>query len=118
MTTQESETERLLRLLNEANLRADQERRAREDAEQARDDAEQARENEKLRADQEQVARQDAESRNQNTSFLGFLQACHNLLHVPLTIETNKSWTTKGFTSPAKKYYPKTLKPWEDFPRL
>ncbi len=67
------------------------------------------------RAEEERRARQQAEKRNQKTTFNEFLQACHEHLHKPLRVETNKSWTTKGPTNPGKKYYPKNLREWEYF---
>ncbi|MCJ1402238.1 hypothetical protein MMC11_005458 [Xylographa trunciseda] len=66
---------------------------------------------------EEQQARQEAELRNQKTTFSEFLQACHEYLHKPLGVETDESLTTKGLTSPKSKYYPKTLRPWVDFPQ-
>ena len=68
------------------------------------------------RAEAEGQRADEAEQRAQNTTFHEYLQACHEYLHKPLRVETNKSWTTQGQTNPAEKYYPKTLTPWEGFP--
>ena len=90
----DSEFQRLTQRLLAAEQRAEEDRRARQQAEQDK---------------------QQAEQRNQRTTLDEFLQACHEHLHKPLRVETNKSWTTKGSTNPGNRYYPKNLKKWENF---
>lgn len=108
---QQSEVQRLGKLLKEAQQRAE-----------AADQRASQAERDKLQAEQDKVqAERDklqAEERNQKTTFHEFLQACHGYLHKPLRVETRESWTTKGVTNPARKYYPKTLKVWEDYSTL
>ena len=53
-----------------------------------------------------------AEQRTQKTTLNEYLQACHEHLHKPLRVETNKSWTSKGVPRPGNRYYPKVLKEW------
>jgi len=104
----DSEFQRLTQRLLAAEQRAEEERRARQQAEQEKQQAEQ----EKQQAEQE---KQQAEQRNQKTTFNEFLQACHEHLHKPLRVETNKSWTTKGPTKPGNRYYPKNIEKWGNF---
>lgn len=92
----DSEFQRLTQRLLAAEQRAEEDRRARQQAEQDKQQAEQAQ--------------QQAEQRNQKTTLDEFLQACHEHLHKPLRVETNKSWTTKDPTNPGNRYYPKNLK--------
>jgi hypothetical protein len=135
----ESDFERLERLLEEADQarqEADQARQqadqraedeqqarqeadqARQEADQARQEADQARQKADQRAEDEQKARQEADQARQRTTFQEFLRACHDNIHQALSIETDKSLTTKGVTSSKNKYYPKRLKPWDDYPRI
>ena len=90
----DSEFQRLTQRLLAAEQRAEEERRARQQAEQEK---------------------QQAEQRNQKTTFNEFLQACHEHLHKPLRVETNKSWTIKGPTKPGNRYYPKNIEKWGNF---
>jgi len=64
---------------------------------------------------QAEQEKQQAEQRNQKTTLDEFLQACHEHLHKPLRVETNKSWTTKGPTKPGNRYYPKNIEKWGNF---
>ncbi|KAH8650353.1 hypothetical protein BGZ60DRAFT_421798 [Tricladium varicosporioides] len=108
----ESEFARLEQLLQEADERAEQERRRAEEADK--------------RAKDEQRIRQEAESRAQiegektrPTTFEEYLRACHTFLSKPLHIQTDKSLSTQGsITSPKNKLCPTLLKPWTDFPVL
>ncbi|MCJ1267059.1 hypothetical protein MMC22_006944 [Lobaria immixta] len=59
--------------------------------------------------------RQEEQQRTQRTSLEEYLQACHNYLHTPLSVEHDARLTTKGMTNPKNKYYPTTLSPWEKF---
>lgn len=47
-----------------------------------------------------------------------YLQACHRLLHLPLTVETDVHLTSKGFTDSTDKFHPKFLRQWTDFPQI
>jgi hypothetical protein len=104
------------RAREEADRRVEEEQRARQEADRRAEEEQQARREADRRAEEEKQARREAEQHNQKTTFREFLQACHEYLHKPLRVETNKSWTTKSFTKTANKYYPKPLKPWADFP--
>ncbi|RHZ55165.1 uncharacterized protein CDV56_105724 [Aspergillus thermomutatus] len=85
--------EELLALLRKERERADYERRRADDAKQ--------------RAEQ-------AEERNRNTTFAEYLRACHRCLTKPLTVQTNRSLTTKGsITSPVGRVCPTFLRPWD-----
>ncbi|MCJ1282377.1 hypothetical protein MMC26_001700 [Xylographa opegraphella] len=97
MSSQAAQLQHFQQLLNEANLRADK--------------AEAARREAVLRAEEEH-------KRTQQTTFEEFLEACHEHLHGPLVVETDKRLTTRGFTNPSNKYFPKTLRQWEEFPQL
>ncbi len=138
-----SDFQRLTQRVLAAEQRAEEERRARQQAEQEKQQAEQDKqqaeqdkqqaeqdkqqaeqdkqqaEQDKQQAEQDkQQAEQDkeqAEQRNQKTTLDEFLQACHEHLHKPLRVETNKSWTTKGPTTPGNRYYPKTIEKWGTF---
>ncbi|KAH6667181.1 hypothetical protein B0J14DRAFT_629544 [Halenospora varia] len=115
----ESEFARLEQLLQEADERAEQERKRAEEADKRA-------EQERKRAEDEQQNRQEAESRAQieekktrPTTFEEYIRACHALLSKPLRIQTNKSLSTQGsITSPKNKPCPTLLKPWTDFPAL
>lgn len=92
--------EELLALLQQERERAQQER---ERADYERKRAEDA----KQRAEQ-------AEERNRNTTFAEYLRACHRCITKPLTIQTNRSLTTKGsITSPVGRVCPTFLRPWD-----
>ena len=105
---QDLEVQRLEKLVEEAQRARRQAEQDKQQAEQDKQQAEQDKQQAEQRAEQ-------AEKRNQKTSLHEFLQASHKYLYKPLRVETNESWTTKGLTNPRKKYYPKTLKAWEDF---
>ncbi|KAI9797384.1 MAG: hypothetical protein M1825_006013 [Sarcosagium campestre] len=139
----ESDFQRLLRQVQEAELRADKAKQAAKDAElradeakqarkasdrradeaeqarkeeeQARKEEEQARKASDRRADEAEQARKDSDQRNQNTNFSEYLRACHKYLHKPLGINTNKKLTTQGVKNPQKKIHPEVLRPWQDF---
>lgn len=52
----------------------------------------------------------------QNTTLKEYLYACHQHLYLPLTIETNPKWSTKGIIkATARWHHPDFLKPWESF---
>ncbi|TVY90595.1 hypothetical protein LAWI1_G003827 [Lachnellula willkommii] len=91
-----------------------------------RQEADERAELERRRAEDEQRNRQEAESRaeiegkkTRRTTFEEYIRACHTLLSKPLRIQTNKSLSTQGsITSPKNKPCPTLLKPWTDFPVL
>ena len=97
----ESDFARLEKRLKEAEERAEEERRRAEE--------------ERRRAEEERRRAEGANRRNQQTTFEEFLKACHEHLHKAISVETDTRWTTKGFTNPKNKFYPKTLSPWQDF---
>jgi hypothetical protein len=111
---------------NEADERAEQERRRAEEADERAEQERRRAEDERRRAEDEQRNRQEAESRAQiegkktrPTTFEEYIRACHTLLSKPLRIQTNKSLSTQGsITSPKNKPCPTLLKPWTDFPVL
>ncbi|TAQ86187.1 hypothetical protein B7494_g5489 [Chlorociboria aeruginascens] len=87
----ESEVAHLEQLLREANQRADEERRA----------------------------RQEAEKKTSRTTFEEYIRTCHTLLSKPIRIQTNKMLGTQGSTTNRQnKPCPLHLKPWSDFPIL
>ncbi|KAL1845565.1 hypothetical protein Plec18170_009700 [Paecilomyces lecythidis] len=87
----------LLERLRQAEQRADEERRLREQAEQ------------RLRQTGQQLER--------NTLF-GLLEKCHEL-SLAIRIETNATLTTQGDPSnPINRRRPKRLVPWDEFPDL
>jgi hypothetical protein len=61
---------------------------------------------ERERADYERKRAEQAEERNWNTTFAEYLRACHCCITKPLTIQTNRSLTTKGSVSnPASEFH-------------
>ncbi|KAM3516196.1 hypothetical protein MY11210_000218 [Beauveria gryllotalpidicola] len=120
----------LERLVQAANLRADEEQRRaneerrRADEEQRRADEEQRRADEEQRRADEEQRRADEEQRRADeeteqtrpTTLHEYIDACHHLIFSQLTIETDKSLTSTGtITDPTNKYCPTSLKPWPDF---
>ncbi|OAX81023.1 hypothetical protein ACJ72_04641 [Emergomyces africanus] len=104
----------LLKLLDEANRRVEEEKiRAEEEKIRA--------EEEKIRADQanrraeEEQARADGfAGQVQKTTFMEFLETCHYSISVPLAIQTDKSLTTKGsIPAPTGRFCPTSLEPWD-----
>ena len=84
---------------------------ARVQAEEAKVQAEEARV-------QAEEARVQAEEKTRTTSFEEVLQACHELACL-MTVETDKTKTTKGSTTkPDGKRCPTELKLWTDFPNI
>ena len=110
----------------EADERAEQERRRAEDERRNRKEADkraeqerQRAEDQRRRAEEEQRTRQQAENKTRPTTFEEYIRACHTLLSKPLRIQTDKSLSTQGsITSPKNKRCPTLLKPWTDFPAL
>jgi len=108
--------QQLLERLRYAEQRAEEEERSRRQAEKRAGQAEQ-------RAEEEQQSRRHAEqraekeqARNQLTTFSEYLEASHLYLSKPLTIQTDRSLTTKGsITNAQGKKCPTYLRPWLDF---
>ena len=122
----ESRLERLERLLEEerklrqqAEIQAEDAQRRAEDerrrAEDERDRAEDAR----YRAEDAQRRVEAANERLQSTTFGEFLRACHENFHNAFAVETDKRFRTKGsMTNVKDKYFPKSLREWEDYPEM
>ena len=70
------------------------------------------------RAEEEQQRADKLNQRAEPLTFEGLLKACHEHLHKAIAVETEKCWTTKGFTNPRNKFYPNNLRPWQDFPEF
>ncbi|RAK74288.1 uncharacterized protein BO72DRAFT_410546 [Aspergillus fijiensis CBS 313.89] len=69
---------------------------------------------EKERAEQEKERAEKVEKQNQNTTFAEYLHACHDFITVPMTIQTNRSLTTKGsITDPTGRICPTFLRPFD-----
>lgn len=101
----ESRLQRLERLLEE-------ERRLRQQAESQAED-------ERRRAEDERYRAEAAQRKLQNTTFEEFLKACHDNFHNAFSVQTDERFRTKGSTTnPRDKYYPKSLRAWEDYPEM
>ena len=92
---------------------------AQHQAEQAKQESEYARQEAEHARQEAEHAQHKAELRTQDTTFAEYLQACHEHLHKPMGVQTERKWTSKGgTTNPKNKYYPKTLRPWADFHQM
>ncbi|EGE07247.1 hypothetical protein TEQG_06320 [Trichophyton equinum CBS 127.97] len=98
----------------EERKRADEERK-RVGEERKRADEERKRaDEERKRADEERKRAGEAEDLSRPTSFEEFLIACHTHISVPVTVQTNNTFTTKGsITSATGRYCPTFLEPWD-----
>ncbi|PWY74456.1 hypothetical protein BO70DRAFT_319706, partial [Aspergillus heteromorphus CBS 117.55] len=57
---------------------------------------------------------ENAEKQSQKTTFAEYLQACHQLITKPLTIQSDQKLTTKGsITSPTGRVCPDVLRPFD-----
>lgn len=112
-----AEVERLTRLLKESERGRQEAQRGRQEAERGQQEAERGRQEAERGRQEAERGRQEERQRNQRTTLEEYLQACHNYLHTSLSVELDARLTTKGFTSAKNKYYPKTLSPWENFPK-
>ena len=116
--------------LKRSEAQAAQEQRAREEAEvqvtQAEAQAAQAeaqaaqeqraREEAEVQAAQDREAREEADYLLRKTTLSEYLDLCQRHLFDPISVQTNKSWTTQGgVTSPKGKLRPITIRPWTDF---
>lgn len=64
--------------------------------------------------EQERALLEQERQRNRKTTFAEYLQACHRFVTRPLTIQTDRSLTTKGsITSPNGRICPTFLQPWD-----
>ena len=70
------------------------------------------------RAVKEQQQAEEERQRTQKTTLEECLKACHYRLQSALIVETDKQLTTKGFTSPKNKFYPKYLRLYDEFPEM
>ncbi|EGD99799.1 hypothetical protein TESG_07136 [Trichophyton tonsurans CBS 112818] len=106
--------EELIKLLDAQTKRADEERkRAGEERKRADEERKRADE-ERKRADEERKRAGEAEDLSRPTSFEEFLIACHTHISVPITVQTNNTFTTKGsITSATGRYCPTFLEPWD-----
>ncbi|KAH8651722.1 hypothetical protein BGZ61DRAFT_487626 [Ilyonectria robusta] len=115
--------EELERLLRQADQRADdaererQEERQRAEREQQRaDEAERERQEERQRAEREQQRAEEAEEQTRPTTLDEYIAACHHLVFSKFAVETDKKLTLKGpITNPRNKWCPTRLRPWSDF---
>ncbi|EZF28121.1 hypothetical protein H101_08197, partial [Trichophyton interdigitale H6] len=88
--------EELIKLLDAQTKRADEERK-RADEERKRADEERKRAGEeRKRADEERKRAGEAEDLSRPISFEEFLIACHIYISVPITVQTDNTFTTKG----------------------
>ena len=88
----------------DANQRAEHERQQAEDANQ--------------RAEHERQQAEEQQRRTRPTTFDEYVAACHDHFQSALSVETDRRFTTKGFTSVKNKYYPKFLRQWVEFPKV
>ena len=109
----------------DANQRAEHERQQAQDANQRAEherqqaqDANQRAEHERQRAENERQRAEEQQRRTRMTTFEEYLAACHDHLQSALSVETDRRFTTKGFTTVKNKYYPKFLRPWVEFPEI
>ncbi|KFY96895.1 hypothetical protein V498_02406 [Pseudogymnoascus sp. VKM F-4517 (FW-2822)] len=93
----------------EAEARAEEERRLREEEQQKSKQAE-------ARAQEERRLREAAEAESQPKNLIEYLEACHSF-SLALEVITNKSLSTRGdATVPAGRPFPQRIVPWDDFP--
>jgi len=113
----EQRAEEEQRSRRQAEQGAEEEQRSRRQAEQRAGQAEQRAGQAERRAGQAEERAAQEQARNQPTTFSEYLEACHLYLSKPLTIQTDRSLTTKGsITNPQGKKCPTYLRPWDEFP--
>ncbi|KAF3484070.1 uncharacterized protein GIQ15_03394 [Arthroderma uncinatum] len=94
----------------------EEERRLREEAEQRLHTVQQHLHEEKTAGKRTRQALEALESRVNPTTLDDYLRSCHDLFAVPLSIQPNKSKSTKGsITKPTGRYCPTNLRKWDDF---
>ncbi|KAK7414099.1 hypothetical protein QQX98_007042 [Neonectria punicea] len=108
--------EELQRLLLEAQQRASEAERGRQE-ERQRADNEQRRAEEAERERQVQQERAEREEqRTRPTTLDEYIAACHTSVFSRFTIETDLRLTSKGpITNPRNKWCPTKIQPWSDF---
>ena len=100
----------------QAEAQAAQEQRAREEAEVQAAQAEAQAAQAEAQAAQDREAREEADYLLRKTTLAEYLDLCQRHLFDPISVQTNKSWTTQGgVTSPKGKLRPITIRPWTDF---
>ncbi|KFY03461.1 hypothetical protein V490_00180, partial [Pseudogymnoascus sp. VKM F-3557] len=93
----------------QAEARADEEQRLREEEQRKSKQAE-------ARAEEEQRRREAAEAGSQLKNLIEYLETCHSF-SLALKVITDKSLSTRGDTTvPAGRPYPQRIVPWGDFP--
>ena len=115
--------EELMRLLQEAEQRADAAEKERQKERQRAEEAEKERQEERQRAEREQQRAEASEQRaeaseqqTQPTTLDEYIAACHSLVFSSFTIELNPKLTSKGpITNPRNKWCPTNLRQWPDF---
>ena len=115
----EREMARLRLRAEVAEKREAEERRGREEAEKREEIERRGREEAEKREEIERIGREEERKKNQKTTLDEFVMACHNLFHLKMEPETRVGYQTKGGTTkPEKKYHPRRLALWEDFPKV
>jgi hypothetical protein len=105
-------------LLEERRIRQEAEERAERERRRAGEERQRADE-ERQRAEEQRRIRIEEEKKTRRTTFEEYLSICHIHLSRPLRIQTDKSLSTQGsITHPKNKPCPTLLKPWTDFPTL
>lgn len=95
---------------------AEQERRRAEQERQRADQEKQRANEERNQAEQERQRAERSEFTQRNTNLLEFLNAAHLNLSLSITIQQDKSLTTKGdMTDPTGKHIPTVFEPWAGF---
>ena len=98
----------------------EREEQQREQERQQRERGEQQREQERHQL-QQQLEQKDQQLEQQGrrlrqTTLTEYLRLCHEHLSKSISIETNRSLTTKGSTTNVKrKHRPDSLEPWGDY---
>ncbi|KKK13727.1 hypothetical protein AOCH_003360 [Aspergillus ochraceoroseus] len=115
-----------LKVEEERRQEAELRRQAEDRVKQAEDRVKQAQDREKQAQDREKQAqhrekqeaelRKQAEVHTQPTAFRVFVQACHNLLSLPLKVGTPAKSTKGKIPPPTGKYCPTQLRYWSDCP--
>ncbi|PVI00766.1 hypothetical protein DM02DRAFT_718203 [Periconia macrospinosa] len=71
----------------------------------------------KLKHEKQTRLLEEEQSKTRKTTFVEFLDACHNFLQGALSVQTDKSMTTQGSPANAtKKLRPERIRHWTNFP--
>ncbi|KAH8878691.1 hypothetical protein GQ53DRAFT_756531 [Thozetella sp. PMI_491] len=129
----DNEIARLQRALAEAESRASEQQRLREEEQRQREEAESRVLDEQRLREEEQRQREEAESRvldeqrrreeaeevaktSRPQTLEPYLESCHSL-GLAIEVVTDRSLTTQGdTTNPVGRIYPRQIIPWDDFP--